>query len=540
MTRRPRGPWIETTLLTAAVFGVLAVWSLTTPLYSTVDEPRHINSVLRLVEGGGWPEPKSAPILEAVDVGARESARPLGETEVPGAARAPGEPAPTPDTPLAPAERSSLAGVEGPPAGKVPKLDWMTQHPPGYYALLAGAAVVTDAHDWRWDHAVVLLRLLSAAMAAATVPFVMAAARMLTGRRSAALAGGAFVLAVPQWANVHSLVTNDALMSLLSVMLIFFGLRAALRPGTLLSSSLLGGLTLGLGLLTKGLMLLAVPVLALLLLVAGWRAGRSWRHRFWIPLAGGVVAFAVGGWWYVRNLLVFGTLQPSNYGSGQNAQAHPDYSLGRYLEIAPRKLVDTFWGSVRPSLDLPPWLVVGASLTTLLAILAAVILSRHRVALLSTFLLPTLLGALIVYHGWELYWNFAIIAGVQGRYLFSVTLAVALCVATVWAAVLRARVAIVVLAVVAALAMVVVPAGIWRFSQTRLWPAGWDAMLAQSAVGPGGFVTVLALAATALVASAIALVVLSSAESGSREPDRAPNHRADGATADPLAASTPY
>ena len=65
---------------------------------------------------------------------------------------------------------------------------------------------------------------------------------------------------------------------------------------------------LGIGLQTKGLMLVLGVVLGLAYLVAGSRGamGRAVRSG---SLAMGV-AFVIGGWWWASNLLTYGRVQP--------------------------------------------------------------------------------------------------------------------------------------------------------------------------------------------------------------------------------------
>lgn len=522
MARMRTGVWFETSVLTIAVFLVLALWSLTTPLYSTVDETRHANSVVRLMEGGGWPAPKTAPILEATELGAREAGRPVTGAKVPGAPEAEGTPAPAPDGPVPADERSSLAGVEGPPSGVVPHLDWMTQHPPGYYAALALPLKAVGADDWRWDHLLLAMRLMSCLFTALAVPFVAGAARVFTRSRAAGLAGGGLILLVPQWFNTSSLVTNDSLLTLLGAVLLYAGVRATVRPETLVSSSALGALALGGGLLTKGLMLTAIPVLAVFLLVAGWRAGRTWRQRFWIPLGAGVLAFVIGGWWWVRNILVFGTLQPSNFGSGRDPVADPAYSMGSYLDKGTRRLMQTFWGSVRESLTFPQGILLTATVLAALVVVAAFVLSKQRLVLLLTFLYPAFVTGLTFHHSWEIYWNHGRIQGIQGRYLFGGIIALALCVATVWEASLRRRAVGRVAGTVLALAVVVVPVAAWLFSARRLWDGDLGAMVDAGPAGTAVYVLVAAGAVAALVVTAATIVSRFVVETRPTDPEPEP------------------
>ncbi len=43
--------------ITLLVVTVAACWAVLTPAFRAPDEPQHLNSVLRLAYGGGWPPP---------------------------------------------------------------------------------------------------------------------------------------------------------------------------------------------------------------------------------------------------------------------------------------------------------------------------------------------------------------------------------------------------------------------------------------------------------------------------------------------------
>lgn len=107
-------------------------------------------------------------------------------------------------------------------------------------------------------------------------------------------------VATPQFVATCAAVTNDSLMNLLFALSFAVGLAARRRPSLCRWMGL--GLLAGLGLLTKqsGLMLLPMGVL-----MAIWREA-DWRTRMRDGAAFLSVALAVGGWWYVRNGLLYG------------------------------------------------------------------------------------------------------------------------------------------------------------------------------------------------------------------------------------------
>jgi len=154
--------------------------------------------------------------------------------------------------------------------------------------------------------AVHVLRLYSLALGAASVGLVWRIGKLLYPRRGVlplAIAGTAAF--VPQFLFISSSVNNDNLMTFFSVLVVYLLLRR-LRDGPGTAAYWLGvGVVLGLALLAKlsGWALLGLAGLVIGLLA--WQR-RSWRLAVRSALAVGVGALAVAGWWYVRNLLLYG------------------------------------------------------------------------------------------------------------------------------------------------------------------------------------------------------------------------------------------
>ncbi len=484
-------------LLMVTLFGVLTLWATLTPPFSTVDEPRHFNSVLRLAQGGGWPPPQTAPMLEGTTRAAAESREGV-----------------------APQERSSALALDAPDYDTV-KPDWMTQHPPTYYAVTAVAVRAVDLltpGEQRWDQTMLVMRLVSCLMTVAAVPFIARSVKLVTGSDPAALVGTSIVLLLPQLFNIHSLVTNDSLVMLLGAVLMWACVRAYTRPKTLLSSAVVGGLALGVGLLTKGLMLPAVPVLALFLLLAGRRAGSGWRTRFWIPLLGGVIAFVIGGWWWVRNIVVYGQIQSSNYGDNRGEGVYEGYSHLGFAEIAVGRLIRTFWSSIPPTLFYDAWVPLLLTALLLVVVATALVWSRHRGLLLLTAVYPALVAALFTYNAWQVYLNFGVIAGIQGRYLYSGMVFFALALGLAWQEVARRvgpAAGIVVAALVMTWAAVTIAASyLFAFRvqwvpRAESWRDRYTAMVDVTALPAWAHVAVVLL--TAAAGLALAVTVLRSA-----------------------------
>lgn len=160
---------------------------------------------------------------------------------------------------------------------------------------------------WPWRGSTLVWRLaraVSALWGALTVLFTYLAARALwPGRRDAPLLAAALVAFNPQFLFSCALVSNDPLLAALSAATLWRCLALAGRPAPGWPQVTLLGLLFGLALLTKQSALLLGP----LLLWAGWRAGRGdLRRGAGYTLVWGITAMAVAGWWYLRNLRLYG------------------------------------------------------------------------------------------------------------------------------------------------------------------------------------------------------------------------------------------
>lgn len=497
-----RTPWfIGVAGLTVSVFGVLLVWALVSAPFSLGDEPRHFNSVLRLMQGGGWPEPRTAPMLEGTIVASREAGHPLV-----GAAL---------KEPVAADERSIVGEMSGAVAGEI---DWMTQHPPFYYAVVAGIMKAAGGDGWRWDELLMGMRIVSAAIVAAAVPFVAAAVRMVTGSAAASLVGAGVILAIPQFFHVGSLVTNDALVVLVGAALIYLCLRALTNPVGLMRMALVAGIVLGLGLVTKGLMLAAVPTVVVVFLVAGLKTRGTVLRRLLPATVSMAVAFMTGGWWWLRNILVLGEVQPSIYGSGREEESVSGYDPWFFVTTAIGRINQTFWGSIRESLDLPAILTTILGLLAIAAIVATIVFARWRGAYLLVLTYPALAAGIFLFHAWEIYWNLGTTPGIQGRYLFGAITLLAIAVGFCWWRFAGSRHSAIPMATGLVLfgGFAIVGAYGWRFTFRTEWgsPHGWQTAVAEmlqstgwDSVGLATTLTATLLGATALIASFARLAI---------------------------------
>ena len=193
-----------------------------------------------------------------------------------------------------------------------------------------------EAFPWRGTVlAVHLARLLSVGMGAATIwltyrlalelfppargcpPCVPPARGGDTGGAWFALSAAAVVAFTPMFLFISSAVNNDnlaVLLCTLALLLIVKRLRAPEEPATLgfrVGRWIPLGTVLGLAALTKTSALALLPVTALTVAVV------AWKRRSWLELVAGALGTAVpllliAGWWYLRNIQLYGDVTGLN------------------------------------------------------------------------------------------------------------------------------------------------------------------------------------------------------------------------------------
>lgn len=211
----------------------------------------------------------------------------------------------------------------------------LVMHPPLYYALLASVLVAAGHDDTVFGpllnpafgdpasparHLHFLhgqpapqllfgLRLVSVLLGALTVWLVHRLGRACCPEqpRIADLAA-LLVACLPMWSFLHGVLHNDVLASTLSCATTLALVRLVQAERPTWGHAMRLGLLLGTALLTKLTCLFLLPLAALALLPVLRRERLAGRLR---ALAGklaviGVLAAAVAGWWYVRNLQLYG------------------------------------------------------------------------------------------------------------------------------------------------------------------------------------------------------------------------------------------
>jgi small subunit ribosomal protein S36 len=445
----PVGVWVITGLFAL----VLAGWSVLVPQYHAPDEPNHVDAVMRLEQGKGWPHPGSATVLPdgvgAIAVspfGTRAAPYDLNHGAVPQAGAVTRSKRPAWD---------ALADTPEPPGG----VQQIVQHPPLYYALDAAILrIIPGGGDHlRWDVTIGILRLLSALMITPLPWLGWATARRLTGDPIAAGAASAVPLAVPQLTHIGSSVSNDTLLTLLGG-IATLAIAYVLRGDLSLRTAGWVGTSIGLALLTKSLATVLVPMGAAAYVVAWRRArrdaaavraerefaagtdpvtltgplppsvpspaavpARTARFPFAQLALAAVLAVAAGGWWWVVNVVRYHTFQPQTPGFPPGKYLpHDWHAFARYLF---QGMTWRWWGSIGWYEVNIPWRLVVAATVVLIGLFALGIIrargGRARTDLLF-MLWPTIgLFALVAYQATSNYHHSYYITGISGRYLFA-------------------------------------------------------------------------------------------------------------------------
>lgn len=412
-SRRRRGRGVPA--LVWALVGVnIALMLSFTMLYPAMygyDEPQHIDIAYAYSQGHGPYDPGERRLAAGIRNGERGAGYPPTRpfNDVAGVPRD---------------QRRSFdaQGGDTPYTAGLP--NQMVQHPPLYY--LAGAAVLDfpGVSGMGYDRQIWLLRLLSVLMVAPLPLLAWAAAQVLLGPGPPALVAAALTVSVPGLTRIGATVTNDALMVLVGGLLVYFCAKVTTGDRRARTGALMG-LTLLVGLLTKGFALVLPPVAAAAYLVAVLR----YRKVPVAAMAWVVGLCAAGGLWWLRNLVRYGAIQPLGVGP-ENAETirgplRPGGTLTGFVPGFTERISSRTWGGI--GLPEGPKLtpvVTTSWMVALLVLVAAGLLigvrGRWDRAALAVLLLPALLTLGLVFSA--AYANYRthldVYLGVHGRYLY--------------------------------------------------------------------------------------------------------------------------
>jgi hypothetical protein len=379
------------------------------------DEFRHVGLAMGVATGAvlPWPDPGTFTTTKGVSAGLLDPALAKGKTLY--AAKA------------APPTRSAWPSYDdrgGDDPGARP--NQLVQHPPTFYYLM-GAALHLLPHyaDRPYIDVYLFLRLLNVLLLAPLTLLIYAAAKRLLGAGPAANGSAVAVLAIPQVARNGASVENDNLLVLLLAaltVLTIFVLTGDTSKRTALGIGVLGAAAL----LTKGLSLFLPLYLAVVYAYALWRYGRRALLPMLIALA---VAGFGSGWWWLRNIVVFGVIQPEGNQIVQNGLGPPRTTWGatgvQFAEHFVRRMNYRFW--LDAHIWAPPTWVecFDAILAVVLVVglIAGLVTARRWTSLGPLRALIVLVPAacqlgIITLGAWHSWQSTLFPSGQQGRYIY--------------------------------------------------------------------------------------------------------------------------
>jgi hypothetical protein len=244
-------------------------------------------------------------------------------------------------------------------SGSVPDddLDALMWHNPGFGYQAGGTVndnknmlIHTEREQFPWHGAVLALRLarfVSLAFGLLTILAAWGLGREAFSERPAAALGVAAAVAfTPQFLFISSVASNDSAAAALSTAALWASARIA-NHGPSLRRSLAAGLLIGLAALAKTSNLLLLPLALVVLFFASRQITKSLISSLRLSIVHCslfiVMVFAVSGWWYVRNALL--------YGDPLGLQVHANTPWGRAAPASLTTLLTelpavyrSFWG----------------------------------------------------------------------------------------------------------------------------------------------------------------------------------------------------
>ncbi|WP_439691972.1 DUF2142 domain-containing protein [Curtobacterium sp. SP.BCo] len=475
------------TAIVLAFVGVLVVWASLQPMFGSPDEIAHWDAAVQVAMGHGWPDPAHLRLLAATRAAQAEGMSFLQTDR--------------------PTLEALLAAAPG--NGST---NQMTQHPPTWYAMAAGLLHLIGYMQLRWDVDLFALRLMNVAVLSTLPLVVWAAVRRVTRSPRTALVAAASLLLIPQVGFIGSSATNDTPVIILGAVVVWLVCRVLTGDRgvpTLVALALATSAAVAF----KATALPLVPFAVIAVIVAG--SGWSRWLRGAVVL---VVPVVTTSWWWVRNVLVFHTLQPAGLPQSiQRTEFPPGEGpdLGGFVNTEWNRVTNSFWGQYG-LLQYPSSPIVIAVLSV---VAIGVVLvwgfrrgSRRTAWLLALLPLFTLVAGL--QNNWSTYLRTTTIGGIQGRYYFVLVGVLAVLSAIAWRRFVRVeqdrrrlgRTVVVVAALMTVYGWSVAYRGYYEAFHLKVTWSGLRTLTHLTPIGREGFALVVGVALL-LLAVAVALTL---------------------------------
>ena len=348
-------------ILVTTVFFLLAVtYSIVTPIFESLDEVWHYPFVWHLARTGDLPVQDPAN----VQLWRQEGSQP-------------------------PLYYAVAALVTAPiPTDDLSRLIYLNPHADLGLVTTDGninMIVHTAREAWPWQGAVLavhLARLLSVVMSTGTVLAIYALGRVLWPEYPLfALLAMSFVAFNPMFLFVSGSVNNDNLVTLLASLTLWRLVALLIRDKEpALWQFVILGILVGLASLAKLSGLGLLGLVGLTLLWQGWRR-RSWRTAILGNSIVTLLAAAIAGWWYWRNIALYGEWSGTQNMVAMMGPRSVVPTLEQLLAEVPG-LMRSFWGLFGGlSLPMPSpiyWLLNLLLIVGLAGLMVSILLGRTK------------------------------------------------------------------------------------------------------------------------------------------------------------------
>ena len=370
-------------LIIAAYLVIGTLYAVKTPAWQVPDEPAHYNYVRYIVEH------RALPVLQPGDFDGKYI--------------------------------EQFATPENTFHLSIAPLRYESWQPPLYYVLATPIYLATNG-------SLLALRLFSVALSGLLIVVAFSIVRQIApGSLALALGAAAFVAFVPQHVAMMAGAQNDGVAELLLAVIVLQ--ISNLKYQISKSKWVTLGVLLGLALLTKVTIYIAVPLVAMAIWLA-YRSQSAPRKWTWLIQRGILVfgpALILGSLWWIRNIAVYGwpdflvSIRHTAVVVGQPTSAEwiAQYGWGYLLQHFFTVTFQSFWGQFGwMGVPMPPRYYVALGALSLAALAGCVwaaaprlksILADTRIQFLGAWVVLTVL----VY----IYYNTNFVQH-QGRYLF--------------------------------------------------------------------------------------------------------------------------